>query len=259
MFILAGKPFIPLDDYIDINTFLSFKSMIAHLYALNRKNANSSWEAGGYNTYEDFKKFSGETKSLYHIYHEQIPTESPEIQKHVADLSNGSQWRKGEDLATYMALMYGVSPIYVMHLTNGNENKLEWNDFVTDEYIAFKKWIDTLPFTSIINIDIFYKPADVAPSIHRDFNFYPNDEPEPVPAELNYNALLLRWNLGDGFCIYDIDEHDNVIAEYDTAGCYSLTFDHRNFHGKLWDNLPVWFYIKIEGQFTPEFKKQVGL
>ena len=160
----------------------------------------------------------------------------------------------------YLSLMYGVSPIIVMNLTSGDFNTLEWQDFVTDEFADFKKWVNDLPFDGISSIDIFYKPADVAPSIHRDFNFYPYEfGPEETPKELPFNVLLLRWNLGDGFCIYDIDDDKNVVAEYDTAGCYSMNFDHRNYHGKIKDNLPVWFYLKIEGNFTTEFKKQIGL
>jgi hypothetical protein len=260
MFMLAGKPFIPLDNYINIDRFLSFKSEIAYLYASNTEKSISSWVAGGYDTSADCKKFSGNKKSLYHVFHEDIPTASTKIQKHVRQLESNSPYNKGNNLATYMGLMFGTTPITVLHLTTGAHDKLQWLDFVTDEFADFKKWVSELPFLNITNVDIFYKPADVAPSIHKDYNLFPYTEgTQPLPENLNRNLLLIRWNLGDGFCIYDIDQNNNVIAEYDTAGCYSLTFDDRNYHGKLNEHLPVWFYVKVEGQFTSEFKKILNI
>lgn len=256
---LADKPFLPLDNYIDVEKFLSFKSKIAYMYASNIDKSISSWVAGNYNTGKDWEYFSNGKKSLYHTYYEDIPNESPEIQEHVKRLELDSPYDKGNKLATYMALMYGTTPITVLHLTSGND-KLQWLDFVTDEYNDFKEWVENLPFTEIVNVDVFFKPADVAPSIHIDYNLFPYmNGPEPLPEKLDRNLLLIRFVPSDGFCIYDIDENKNVLGEYDTAGCYSMTFDDRNFHGKLNDHLPVWFYVKVEGTFTLEFKKQLEL
>lgn len=257
MFTLAGSPFLPLDQYIDVDTFLSFKSKIAYLYASNQEKRISSWVAGGYNTSTDWERFSEGKKSLYHLYHEDIPNLSTEIQEHVAKLAVDSPYQKGEKLATYMGMMFGTTPIDVLHLT---KNK-QWQDFVTDEFDNFKQWVEALPFNDVFSVDIFFKPADYAPSIHRDYNLFPYSEegPQDMPVTLTRNLLLIRWAISDGFCIYDVKDNKDVVAEYDTAGCYSLTFDDRNYHGKLKDNPPVWFYVKIEGQFTPEFKKRIGI
>lgn len=257
---LAGKPFIPLDNFIDVDKFLTFKSKIAYLYATNTDKSISSWVAGGYNTGKDWAHFSGDKKSLYHTYHEDIPNMSAEIQEHVAKLEYDSPYNKGNDLATYMGLMFGTTPITVLHLTTGDHDKMRWLDFVTDEYEEFKTWVSKLPFVNVTNVDVFFKPADVAPSIHRDYNLFPYmDGPEPMPEMLERNLILIRWVMSDGFCIHDIDNDTVVNAEYDTGGCYSLTFDDRNYHGKLHEHTPVWFYVKVEGQFTPEFKKQIGI
>jgi hypothetical protein len=260
MLTLANKAFLPLDRYIDVNTFLTFKSKIAYLYASNTEKSISSWVAGGYNTAEEWEKFSEGKKSLYHMYHEDIPKLSSEIQEHVSRLEVNSPYNKGNNLATYMGLMFGTTPITVLHLTTGDHDNMQWLDFVTDEFNDIKEWVAKLPFVNVTNVDVFFKPADAAPGIHRDYNLFPYTEgPQPLPEVLNRNLLLIRWTLSDGFCIYDIDENKNVLGEYDTAGCYSMTFDDRNYHGKLHDNLPVWFYVKIEGQFTSEFKKQINL
>lgn len=257
---LAGKPFLPLDQYIDVDTFLKFKSKIAYLYATNTEKSISSWVAGGHNTGAEWAHFSGSKKSLYHTYHEDIPNSSLDIQEHVKRLEFDSPYNKGNDLATYMALMFGTTPITVLHLTDGNHNRLQWLDFVNDEFDDFKEWVSKLPFKNITNVDVFFKPADVAPSIHRDYNLFPYmDGEQPMPARLDRNLLLIRWTLSDGFCIHDVDDDKNVKAEYDTSGCYALTFDDRNYHGKMIEHTPVWFYVKIEGTFTPEFKKQLGI
>jgi hypothetical protein len=259
MFTLAGRPFIPLDSYIDVNTFLTFKSKIAYLYACNSEKSVSSWVAGGYNTSKEWNIFSPGKKSLYHTYHEDIPNESLEIQQHVSKLEIDSPYQKGAKLATYMGLMYGTTPIDVLHLTTGDKT-LQWLDFVTDEFDQFKQWILNLPFDNITNVDIFHKPADIAPGIHRDYNLFPYTEgPQPLPENLDRNLLLVRWNLGDGFCIYDVEDDKKVNAEYDTANCYSMTFDDRNYHGKLNEHLPVWFYVKVEGKFSLDFKNKIGL
>lgn len=260
LFTIAGKPFLPLDQYIDIDTFLTFKSQIAYLYASNDEHAISSWVAGGYDTAKDWEHINGNKKLLYHTYYEDIPLASAEIQKHVANLAINSPYEKGAKLATYFALMFGTTPIDVLHLTTGDHDGMRWLDFVTDEYADFKKWVAKLPFTNITNVDVFFKRADYSPGIHRDYNLFPYmDGPQSIPEVLDRNLLLVRWNLGDGFCMYDIDEDKNIKGEYDTAGCYSLTFDDRNYHGKFNDSLPVWFYVKVEGEFTPEFKKLVGI
>jgi hypothetical protein len=256
---LNGQPFLPLDNYIDVDTFLTFKSKIAYLYATNTEKSIASWVAGGYNTGNEWANFSGDKKSLYHTYHEVIPTESEEIQNHVKQLELDSPYDKGNKLSTYFGIMYGTTPITVLHLTTGHD-QLEWLDFVTSEYDDFKTWVTALPFSNITNVDVFYKPADVAPSIHRDYNLFPYmDGPGDVPDCLNRNLLLIRWVISDGFCMYDVDDHKNIAAEYDTKGCYALTFDDRNFHGKMDDHTPVWFYVKVEGTFTPEFKNKLNI
>ena len=108
---LAKEPFLSLDSYIDVNTFLSFKSKIAYLYATNSEKSISSWVAGGYNTGKEWAHFSGNKKSLYHTYHEDIPNESKEVQDHVKRLELDSPYNKGNELATYFGIMYGTTPI----------------------------------------------------------------------------------------------------------------------------------------------------
>jgi hypothetical protein len=261
LFTIAGKPFLSLDQYIDIDTFLTFKSQIAYLYADNQDRAISSWVAGGFDTGKKWKDINpGDKKLLYHILHEDIPSLSKEIQEHVSRLATDSPYEKGSKLTTYFALMFGTTPMDVLHLTIGDDNSMKWLDFVTDEFADFKKWVSELPFERVTNVDVFFKKPDYAPGIHRDYNLFPYmDGPRPVPEVLDRNLLLFRWNLGDGFCIYDVEEDKHINGEYDTAGCYSMTFDDRNYHGKLKDNLPVWYYIKVEGQFTEEFKNLIGI
>jgi len=256
MHLINNKPFLNLDKYLNINHFLSLKKDFCLLSAQNIDKEVSSWASGGIDADTAVERFKKPT-TLYQAYHNTKQIDDPVMQEHISLLENkDSYYERGEGLARYLQLMAkGYCAFKLLRLKTGAQPSA-WQDFVTNDTI--KEWVDTLPFSEVTNVDMFFKDNHVVPYIHKDHNLFPVEEGDDraTPGKVQ-ELIYFRWHVGKGFCVYDIDADGNIIEEIPLDG-HAIFFNHYNWHGKLGHSISASLVLKIEGVFTDEFRKLIN-
>lgn len=231
-----------LDNYLDIKHFLSLKDEFYYFYSINQKKAFSTWTAGSIPKELDWEYMKSHP-ILYHTYH------ANKDFGHVEELMKTNK----EALSTYLQLHFGAfNPYRILKLKDDSGN---YKDFVDSELI--KAWAESLPFSKIDCIDLFYADHYIPLGFHRDYNYFPNEDGDNrTPPEIMTELIWFRFDLNREFYIYDFDEHGNIL-DFKRAKGYSVTFDDRDWHGNFSFCKSASITVKVEGKFTENFKKQI--
>jgi hypothetical protein len=247
MLLLNNKPFNTLDNYLDIDHFLSLKDEFFFMYAKNLHHTKASWNAAGIPMDCNWKYLT-EKPLLYTTYHN-IALKDPSV-KEKLDYFNNTGDKDG--LAKFLQLKYGAfSPYRILHLSTKDE---PLHDFVEK---PIREWIDTLPFDKINLVSIFCNEHHCPLKYHRDYNFDPVNEGDnnPIPSTLQ-DVIWLRFDLNRHLYLYDFDADGNIIDQCQFEG-YSVNFNHYNWHGNTDSFDTATLTVKVEGKFTEDFKKKI--
>lgn len=249
-----GKPFINLEPYLNVDELLSKKDDFFFFFAKNWTRHSESNTAAGVN-YEDKDLPAFEQMKLaYFVLHEIKKNGTEKEKERVAYFENKND-RYG--LMRYLQLQYKVfSPYRTMHLYNYGTG--QFKDWVDDD---IKEWVKQWPFKDIKQISFFYVDHYQPQSFHRDFNYYPFEEGVKTFEELDapLDVLWFRFDKSRELHLYDVDSQGNVINSVPVEG-HIATFNYHDWHGNLKTILPyASLTFNIEGHFTDEFKKKIGL
>lgn len=236
MLLLNQKPYHCLDQYLDVNDFLSLKDEFYVLYAKNKDRAVSSWNAAGIPTDCDWKYLT-KPPFLYYTLHDNV---DPRI----------SEFDNKEQLAVYLQLKYGsFNPYKILHLIDYSPQK-NIEPWVTE---PIKQWIGSLPFDRVDSVSLFYNDHYCPLKYHRDFNFLPYEKGDnpAVPDKLQ-DLIWFRFDKDREFYIYDIDQFGNLTYQVPVEG-HSATFNHYNWHGNIDAYNKASLTVKVEGKFREDF------
>lgn len=240
MLLLNNKPFITLDNYLDIERFLKLKDEFYYTFCNNLSYSKASWNAGGVEVDSEWD-YLMRNPYLYHALHN--VKDDPYVIK-LEDNKPG--------LCKYLQLKYNAfNPYTFMHL--GEKNK-GFHSFVSDN---IQQWGYSLPFERLDLVSVLFNEHYVPLKYHRDFNFFPYEEGDnrEVPSDLQ-DVIWLRFDLTRDLFLYDFDPKGNVIEKAKFEG-YSINFNHYNWHGNTEVNDTCTMTIKVEGKFTEEFKEKI--
>lgn len=242
MLLLNNKPFITLDNYLDIERFKGLKDIFYYMFCSNLDKSKYSWNAGSVEMDCDWE-YLMKNPYLYHAMHQNI--HDPYI-----NLFLEKNDRQG--LGKYLQLKYNAfNPYTFMHLGIKNEG---FFDFVPG---VIQEWAKSLPYERLDLVSVLFNEHYVPLKYHRDFNFFPVEEGDnrQVPDELQ-DVIWFRFDLNRDLFLYDFDSEGNIIEKVKFEG-YSVNFNHYNWHGNTESNDTSTMTIKIEGKFTDEFKKLI--
>lgn len=242
MLLIHGKPFHTLDNYLDIDKFLSLKDTFYYMFCSNLDRTKASWNAAGIETDCEWD-YLMKNGFLYHVLHKHKA--DPYIQLLLRDNN-----RPG--LCKYLQLKYNAfNPYTFMHL--GEKNK-GFYDFVPG---VIQDWVHSLPYERLDLVSVLFNEHYVPLKYHRDFNFFPFEEGDKreVPSELQ-DVIWLRFDLNRDLFLYDFDSEGNEIERVKFEG-YSVNFNHYNWHGNTESNDTCSMTVKVEGKFTEEFKNTI--
>lgn len=236
MILLHNKPFHTLDQYLNIAEFLSLKDEFYYLFAKNKEHAVSVWNAGGIPTDANWSYIT-DNPSLYYTL------------KSSAD-SKTTKFDNKEQLAVYLQLKYGsFNPYRILHLLDYSPDK-NVEPWVT---APIKIWMETLPFSKIDSISLFYNDHYCPLKFHRDYNFLPYEKGElKQPPDVLQDLIWFRFDLSREFFLYDINADGSIKHSVAVEG-HTATFNHYNWHGNISAYDKASLTVKVEGKFIEGF------
>lgn len=278
MLTINQQPYISLDNYIDVEKMLSFRHDWEFLLTSRWKDIRTGvWNAGGHSPdhYYNFPEIFREKGLLYYIYrrvNEERKTDKI-LDKHVKHFEDT---KDQHGLSRYLKLRYqAFDPYNVLNIrkttgpyyaadsywfTDDDWSKYEWCDYMED-YPHIKDFITNgLPMDRIGVVTVFWNEHFIPQGFHRDYNYFPyekGDKPDTFPHR--QELIWFRFDLDRPFHLYDLDiSNGKVLKEIPVEG-YSAFFNHHQWHGSF-DNYPnTSMTVKVEGRFTDEFRKKIGI
>jgi hypothetical protein len=275
---LNGKPFITLDPYLPIEKMLALKHEWEFLLSSNQHNIRTGvWNAGGHSpkNYENTPAIHREKGLLYYAYrkaNEDRKTDT-ELDQH---LKHFEEHKDQHGLSRYLKLRYkAFDPYNVLNIrkttgpfyaadsytfTDKEWDMYHWVDYI-DQFPNLKNFIEKdLPMDRVGVVTVFYNEHFVPQCYHRDFNYFPfemGNKPDTFPHR--QELIWFRFELDRPFYLFDIDETTGKIKEQVPVEGYSAFFNHHNWHGSFDNYSYSSVTVKVEGRFTDEFRKQIGI
>jgi hypothetical protein len=278
MLTINKQPYIPLDQHIDVNKMLSFRHDWEFLLTSRWKDIRTGvWNAGGHSPdhYYNAPEIFREKGLLYYIYrrvNEERKTDT-QLDQHV---SYFEQNKDQHGLSRYLKLRYqAFDPYNVLNVrkttgpyyaadaycfTEDDWSKYQWCDYM-DDYPHIKDFINNeLPMDRIGVVTVFWNEHFIPQGFHRDYNYFPyekGDKPDTFPHR--QELIWFRFDLDRPFYLYDLDTANGKVIKQIPVEGYSAFFNHHQWHGSF-DNYPkTSMTVKVEGRFTDEFRKKIGI
>lgn len=278
MLTINKQPYISLDQHIDVEKMLSFRHDWEFLLTSRWKDIRTGvWNAGGHSPdhYYTAPEIFREKGLLYYIYrqvNEERKTDT-QLDKHV---SYFEQNKDQHGLSRYLKLRYqAFDPYNVLNVrkttgpyyaadaycfTEDDWSKYHWCDYM-DDYPHIKDFINNeLPMDRIGVVTVFWNEHFIPQGFHRDYNYFPyekGDKPDTFPHR--QELIWFRFDLDRPFYLYDLDTANGKVIKQVPVEGYSAFFNHHQWHGSF-DNYPkTSMTVKVEGRFTDEFRKKIGI
>jgi len=269
---INNKPFITLDEHIDINSVLDLRDdfyfMVSTLWPKTRTGV---MHAGG----ADIDNLNTIFREKDALYFAQQRTE--ELRKTDKDLDQKlSYFESNNDrtgLIRYLKLKYRCFDPYNLLQIRTTEKPLysadgltftedDWKSYYwideMEKFSNIKTTLENLPFKNIGTVTFFVAEHYVPLGYHRDFNYFPykiGNQPDTFPHR--QEMIWFRFELDRPFYLFDIE--DNQVVESVPLKGYSAFYNHHNWHGNLESNEFTSLTMKVEGEFTEEFRKKIGI
>jgi hypothetical protein len=277
MLTINNKPFITLDQFLPIDKMLSLKNEWEFVLCKSWNRIRTGvWNAGGhapediYGSPEIFR----ERGLLYYVY-EQANNDrktDPALDQHLRYFEDAGD---KHGLSRLLKLKYNAfDPYNILNLRTTTSNHYaadsytfteddwktySWVDYI-EEHPNLKEFVESLPMDRLGIVTVFYNEHYIPLGHHRDFNYFPRErsnKPETFPHR--QELIWFRFNLDRPFYLFDLDEKSGTVKERVPVQGYSAFFNHHNWHGNF-DSYPnSSITVKVEGKFTDEFRKQIGI
>ena len=269
MLTLNSKPFITLDPHIDIKRIVDLKDDFHFLFSSQWQKATTGvFHIGGADPNNLPNVFR--EKDILYFALKKANEERKTNSDLDAKLTHFEQQQDNTGLIRYLKLRYRSYDPYNILQIRYTDRKVYSADAMTftDEDWAAYRWIDSidekikttlesLPFKRLGTVTLFMNEHYIPLGYHRDFNYFP-DEKGNVPNTFPHRQemMWIRFELDRPFYLFDI-EGDNV-TQVEVEG-YSAFYNHHNWHGNFVGIPFASLTMKLEGEFTDEFRKTIGV
>lgn len=278
MLLINGKPFITLDKFIDIDTFLSLRHEWEFLFSSNLSNIKTAvWSGAGHDPYEtyNFPEIFREKDWVYFSYRKANLDRLSDstLDKHLSFFEKESN---KDGLARYLKLRYkSFDPYFALNIRKNHGpfysadskklNESDWDRYhiwqpCMENFPNIKQFIYNLPLEQIGNIVVHYSEHFVPLGYHRDYNYFPfEDGNNPISQPHREEFIWLRFDLDRPFYIFDLDKEKGVIKDQISVEGYSAFFNDHQWHGSFDHHPNASLTVKVEGKFTDRLRKQLGI
>lgn len=269
MLTINGHPFIKLDNHIDIKKILDLKDDFNFLFSSRLEKARTgTFHCGGLDT-DNIPNVFREQDILY-LTLKRANLERQTDKDLDKKLLHFEEKQDNAGLVRYLKLRYrSFDPYNIMqirstHLKLYSADRLTFTDKEWDSY----SWMDgvdpkiiealeSLPFEKLGTVTLFVNEHYIPLGYHRDFNYLPDEngnKPKTFPHR--QEMIWMRFDLDRPF--YLIDINGNEVKQTEIEG-YSAFYNHHNWHGNFTGIPFSSLTMKVEGAFTEEFRKKIGV
>jgi len=269
MLTINGHPFIKLDNHIDIKKILDLKDDFNFLFSSRLEKARTgTFHIGGLDP-NNIPNVFRETDILY-LTLKRANLERQTDKDLDEKLSHFESTQDNAGLVRYLKLRYrSYDPYNIMQIrstnlklysadaltfTNKEWDSYNWMDGVNPKIVDA---LESLPFKNLGTVTLFVNEHYIPLGYHRDFNYLP-DEKGNMPNTFPHRQEMIwvRFDLDRPF--YLIDIKGDEVNQTEIEG-YSVFYNHHNWHGNFTGIPFSSLTMKIEGAFTEEFRKQIGV
>jgi len=248
---IAGKDYINLDPYLDIDTVksLHYKICKGIVQSKYKKEGNIVKPGGFDNAYE--LTFKPTFQALEEYYALPDDHEIKILGKELGELDNR------DEFVLFLKLVLGAYDpyqfIFLKTESGGWDTRFDEKPWTPDaEYFPeLKKWIESLigpVFEHVGRIIIFKAEHDGITALHRDL-IHPT---ETDYSDHRHEFIHLRTRLDRPFYIWD-RELDKKIE----TTAHAIFFNDQDWHNGGTANVQT-FSIRIDGKFTEQFRQLAG-
>jgi hypothetical protein len=250
---IGGKPFINLDNLIDIDGFkkLHYKICKGILDSDYKKEGNMVQPGGFNNAYELTFKPLFQALEEYH----NLP-EDHEIRilgREIGEYQNRDKFMLFLKLAlgAYDAYQF----VFLKTEEGGWESRFEEKAWTPDAkyFPELKLWLENLITTGVFKhlgrIIIFKAEHDCYMPLHRDL-IYPEENDY---FNHRHEFIHLRTNLDKPFYIWDRDADSKILTD-----SHATFFNDQDWHAGGRTNKQT-YSIRVDGIFTDEFREKMGI
>ena len=249
---IGGAPYINLEPYIDMDGFLKLHNRICKgiVQSKHKKEGNVVRPGGFNNAYEvDFIPTFQAIDDYFAL------PEDHEIRQIGRELG---EWDNRDEFVLFLKLALGAYDpyqfIFLKTEEGGWASRFDEKAWTPDIqfFPEFKEWLEKLEgtvFNHLGRIIIFKAEHDGRTALHRDL-IYPE---ETEYFDHRHEFIHLRTRLDRDFYIWDPETDTKV-----TATSRAIFFNDQDWHNGGCANRQT-FSIRIDGTFTDEFRKKVGI
>lgn len=252
---INNKPFVCLDQYLDIESLLELVDDIHYGIAISHKDIRINF-ASTYHRFntdiklEDPKDFS----SGYHCWLNDAERQS--IGKELLETDTKAfqywltlQYRIVEPLQ-YVILREPDKKFDETYIPLDGMKNNSIDFFWTDEsknFSTLKTWCEKLPFDKLGSVSLLLMMPGSPMPMHRDL-FYIDDNYEHQESFIWFDPLKSR-------SMYVLDK--NTEEKYFMKGGISYIWNNHDWHGGVEPTSNLTWTLRVEGIFSEDFKKKV--
>lgn len=254
---INGSPYFNLDKFLDINTFVNLHGEISKGIVLSKykKEGNIVKPAGGLEPGGWIPPFKPSCVALQEYY--MLPDNDPIkiAGKELGEMNNRDQFIQ------YLKLTLGgydaYQFVFLKTEEGGWDSRFDEKEWTEDSkyFPNFKIWLENLVHSNIFKhlgrILIFKQEHDCLPVCHRDsygsdigVHGYENHRSEFIHLTINNQKKLFLW---------DPETDKKIYVE--SRACW---FNDLDWHGSD-RNVTQTYSIRIDGQFTEDFRRKLGI
>lgn len=259
---IGGRPYVNLDEFIDIEKFKSLHPEIMHGFATARQFAKEgTWMKPGFDTAKGSYQYFW--KPIYKAVEEYLalPDDDP-IKVGGWDLYTSIKDHHTRNIFTrYLKMAMGAYDPYIYYFL---WEEGSWDDRtaprkLTEEAVHFPnvvQWIESMVgtvFEDVGRVIFFHCEADGIPFEHRDLDAKNGVMDENMYSPHRNKFIHLRANTKKGFYVWDPDAKNKYFLN-----CHAAWWNDQDWHGgeRIMEQS---YSLRIDGKFTEDFRKQIGV
>lgn len=262
---IDNKPYIDLDQHLDIKSFIKLHPEICRGFATARQYAKEgTWMKPGF----DFADMSYTVnwKPIYQAFEEfqQLPDDDPiKIEGMKIFPNDFKDFNQRNVFVRYLKSTMGAHDPYIYYFlwedTTNMSDRGETQRLPTPEQHHFPgvvKWVESLKEQNIIEhigrVIFFVSESSSKPFEHRDIDHSVQGD-NCGYSNHNVEFIHIRPLIKRGFYIWDPDQKKKVYVN-----SHASFFNDQDWHGGEF-SMEQEYGLRIDCKFTNDFKKKLGI
>lgn len=261
---IGGQPYINLDKWVDVNSFIELHPEICRGFALAREYAKEgTWMTPGFD--QSAGSYQWNWKPIYRAFEEYkgLPDDHPiKIHGNTIMPTNFKDYRQRNIFTRYLKSVLGANDPYIYYFlweegewNHRNEEKAPTE--IQKYFPGATQWVKNLVEQNIISrigrVIFFLCDHDGIAFEHRDLDANNGVLNKDSYTAHNNEFIHIRYRTKRGFYIWDPDAQDKHYIN-----SHAAFWNDQDWHGGERSNEQE-YGMRIDCEFTPEFRHRIGI